>query len=493
MRRSIAAALAALLLLSSCATGAPSQGQAVPDWVLSTPKADSTNTYFVGQAPAPGGDLATGTDDAAANLIAGIMQYIGVKVSVDTSATARASLDAYSADIRQTVKTQSNNRLSGFQIKEKYVYADKKSGAKTVYVLAAYATADLEKEKARIQALFKEREDAVAKPEAAGQALLGSGRYYEAAQKFIEAAVAASGSDIDNADVKMERNAAAARNALAKLRFVKGGEAYKAFLGKAFERPFELKLVAGEGDGAPGVPGAKLLVSYQRKQGSRTVSKTESAVTDGSGRLSYAPPAPDFVGKAKLLVRLDFQSSLDLLDSLPASYAAYRDALEEEIQSKYVEIAYEVSSAARGVPTALALVDLDDSGAVASGARTEAGLLEALSREKFDVRSSGLDAALVAGMDDAAIAAAGKAAPGKKFLRLVYGAAKITGVRKDGSTYLADAKASVKAVDLTSGSLLYSAEKTATGLGADEASARAAAYRELGLNAIGKDLLSSLP
>jgi hypothetical protein len=493
MRRFGVAAIAAFLVLSACASGAPTQGQAVPDWVLSTPKPDSANTYFVGQAPAPGGDLATGTDDAAANLIASIMQYIGVKVSVDTSASARASLDSYSADIRQTVKTQSNNRLSGFQIKEKYVYADKKSGAKTVYVLAAYATADLEKEKARIQALFQEKLDAVAKPEAAGQSLLAAGRYYEAAQKFIEAAVAASGSDIDNADVKVERNASSARSALSKLRFVKAGDNYKASLGKAFDAPFVLSLVAGEGDAAPGVPGAKLLVSYQRKQGTRTVSKTESAVTDAAGRLSYTPPAPDFVGKAKFLVRLDFQASLDLLDSLPAKYSSYRDALEDEIQSKRAEIAYEVSSAARSVPTAVALVDLDDAGTPIVGARTEAGLVEALVKEKFDARSGGLDASLVAKMDDATILAAAKAAPGKKFGRLVYGTAKITGVRKDGSMYLADSKASVKVVELATGTLLYSAEKAATGMGSDEATARAAAYRELGLNAIGKDLLASLP
>ena len=152
-----------------------------------------------------------------------------------------------------------------------------------------------------------------------------------------------------------------------------------------------------------------------------------------------------------------------------------------------------MSSAARSVPTAVALVDLDDAGTPIAGARTEAGLVEALVKEKFDARSGGLDASLVAAMDDAAILAAAKAAPGKKFGRLVYGAAKITGVRKDGSMYLADSKASVKVVELATGSLLYSAEKAATGMGSDEAAARAAAYRELGLNAIGKDLLASLP
>ena len=40
--------------------------------------------------------------------------------------------------------------------------------------------------------------------------------------------------------------------------------------------------------------------------------------------------------------------------------------------------------------------------------------------------------------------------------------------------------------------MLYSTERDATGLGGDEKSARAAAYRELGLNAIGKDMLSNL-
>jgi hypothetical protein len=48
-------------------------------------------------------------------------------------------------------------------------------------------------------------------------------------------------------------------------------------------------------------------------------------------------------------------------------------------------------------------------------------------------------------------------------------------------------------LDLASGRTLYSAERSATGLGSDDKSARAALYRELGLNAVGKDMLSNLP
>ncbi|HRY72529.1 MAG TPA: hypothetical protein P5165_04820 [Spirochaetia bacterium] len=493
MRRQLVAAAAALVLLASCATTAPAQQKKAPSWVLDTPKPDASNTYFVGQASGPIADPAGATDGAAANLIASIMQYIGVKVSVDSTATARATLDSYAAEIKQSVTTQATNRLAGFQIKEKFLLEDKKAGKVTVYVLAAYATADLEKEKRRIAAVFQEKEDAVAKPEAEGKALLEAGRGYEAVRKFVEAAVAASGSDIDNADIKLERNVNNARTALSRIRFDKQGEGYKGLLGQPFPEPFKLRLVSGEGAGAPGVAGANLLVSYQRKQGSRTVSKTESAVTDATGLLSYAPPPPDFVGKAKLVVRVDFQSSVDLLDKLPAKYEALRQALAEELRAKYVEIGYEVSSNARAVPIAVAIVDYDEAGKAVAGAQAQAGLIDALTKEKFSVRSGGLDSGLVGGMDDDAILAAAKSLLAGKAERLAYGVARLESVRKDGAMFLATAKAAVKVVELSSGRILYSAEKTATGLGADEAAARRAAYRELGAGAIGKDLLSSLP
>ena len=489
-RNALAAAAAAFIMMASCAT-APAAPKKAPAWILETPKPDATFTYFVGSSSDAKGDVSTATNDAAANLIASIMQYIGVKVSVNASATAKASLDSYQADIKQTVTTQSNNRLAGFQVKEKYVDKEKKTGKVTVYVLAAYATADLQKEKARISALFQEREDAVAKPEAAGRSLAEEGRHYEAVRKFVEAAVAASGADIDNADVKMERNVNNARTAISRLRFDKlGVESYNAFVGQPFPKPFRLRLVSGEGDGAPGVPGANLFVSYQRKQGTRLVSKTESAVTDETGTLSFSPPAPDFVGKAKLLVRVDFQSTIDLLDGLSPAFASYRDALVQELRDLYVEVPYEVSSNARNVPTGVALVDLDESGAVVAGAQAQAGLVDALAKARFDVRSVAVDPGALAAMDEAAAVAAAKAAG---LARVAFGAARIQSARKDGSNFIVSAQAQVKVLEVATGRVLYSGDRVATGFGPDEASARRLAYRDLGANAIGKELLASLP
>jgi hypothetical protein len=491
MKRCILSALAVLtLILASCAS-VPAEGKA-PDWIFSTPKSDAANTYFVGSSSDQTGDVAAATNDAAANLMSSITQYIGVKLSATTNAEAKATLDSYSATIKSTVTSSSKNQVSGFVVKERFLQADKKSKRVTVYVLAAYATADLEKEKARILKVFTEREDAVAKPEAEGRSLEGGGRTYEAIRKYVEAAVAASGSDIDNADIKMERNINNARTALSKLRFDASASAdFKGLVGKGFARPFAAKLVTGEGSAAPGVPGAVVLLSYQRKSGTRIVSKTESVMTDASGLISFALPPPDFVGKAKLGLKLDFQSTLDLLDKLPEKNAALRDSLAEELRAKFVDLPYEVVSSARGASMAVAILDLDENGTAVAGAKAQAGLVEALLREKLNVKAIAVANSALAAMDEAAVTAAAQGAG--KYDRVAFGTASIESVRKDGSNYLAEGKAAVKVLDIASGRVLYSAERGATGLGSDEKSARAAAYRELGLNAIGKDLLASLP
>lgn len=288
----------------------------------------------------------------------------------------------------------------------------------------------------------------------------------------------------------MERNVNEARTALSEIHFVDTGTGLvKGLVGQPFATPFAVRLEAGEGDATQGVPGAALKVSYQRRQGGRLLSKTESAVTGADGVLNFTPPPPDFVGKAKLAVRLDLQSSIDLLDRLPAKFGAYRDSLEQEISGKYIEIPYEVSSNARNVSMGLAIVDTDANGALVAGAATQAGLLEALTKEEFKVKEAALASALVLSADDASI----QAAADGNFQRLAYGVARIDSITQDGSTFIASAKATLKVVDLSTGAILYAAEKLGTGLGSDQQSARQAAFRQLGFKVLGDDLLSSLP
>jgi len=475
----------ALVALASCAT-APS----VPSWALTTPPPDGANTYFVGSAS--GANAAAAVADATSNLIAGIMQYLGVKVKVSTSATAKASVDEYSASLRQTVETESNNRLAGFQVKQKYVQTDKKTGAVTVWILASYATAELNKEKARIAALFQEKIDAVAKPEAEGDRLAFEGKAVEAAMRYIEAMVAASGSDIENADIKLERNANKARAQVAAVSFASTlGNELKATLGAAPAKAVEFLVTAGAG--AP-IAGAAVNVSYPRKlPNGKLGTRTEALVTDARGVARLVLPAPDFVGKGRIVARLDLSSVLELLDKVPRKYDALRSALEDEIGAKGADLAYAVSSAAASVPMAIFLVDLDERGVpLSQGGAAQGGLAEALTKEGFSIRALALDPAMILLPSDKLLSALSAAAPAGTG-RLAYGEGKLLSVRKDGAFFVASAAGSLKVAELATGRILYAADKSWQAVASDEATARRTALRELGSQIFGKDLLASLP
>ncbi|GAB1484621.1 hypothetical protein MASR2M78_34390 [Treponema sp.] len=212
--------LTAALSLSffSCTSSSPKKENApspAPAWTLETPSPSAGNTFFVGYADGTDDGVAAATDAATSGLIAEILRYIGVTISANSTATARATLDDFQADLVQTVKQSSTSRVAGFQVAEKYIA--KRSSGITVYILGSYATKDLEAEKKRIAAVFKEKVDAVAVPEAEGRALLSSGDVIAASRKFIAAASAAASSDVENASIKFERNINNAKEALSYL------------------------------------------------------------------------------------------------------------------------------------------------------------------------------------------------------------------------------------------------------------------------------------
>lgn len=490
MRKTSALSILSLFLISCVSQPKPASA---PDWVLNPPPPDGTYTYFVGYSSAAGGDIAKAADDATANLVASIMNYIGTRITVDSTATAKASLESYQADIVQSVRSQSNGRLTGFMVRERF-QAPGPNNSITIYILAAYQTNELEKEKARIAALFREREDAVSKPEASGDAAVAAGRAFDAIKSYVEAAVAASGSDIDNADVKMERNVNKARTVLGRLRFVRVEAPAVAALGRPFPKPFQAKLVYGEGDAAPGVPGAEVFMVYQtRNAAGRTLTRTERGLTDASGVVSFAPPPPDFVGRASFTFRLSFDALRDLMDRIPIRYDAYVQALADDMGRRLLSFDYTVTSAAKDVATGVVVLDLAGEGAAATTSVAQGALFEVLAREKFKAGLAPLDAALIISGDDARIIEAARRQYSPALGRVIYGTALVTQAAKDGTMWSASARMSVKVVDLASGMVLYATEKIAMAVGADEAAARRAALQQVAREAVAKDLMTNLP
>lgn len=490
MRKLLLILVIPAFFMACVSTGSPKQA---PGWILQTPGPDATYTYFVGSSSDSAGNASRATEDAAAILLSEITRYMGVKVSVETDAVARGSLDEYSAQITATLTQKGSSNISGFKVVERY-QTTQPDGSIAVYILASYNTKDLEKEKARIASLFREQEDAVAIPEAAGDAAASAGRYFDAIKSYIEAAVAASGSDIDNAQIKMERNTNKARAILAKIRFVKVDAPTIVNLGKDYPKAFSARLVFGEGDNAPGIPSAEVYAVYQRMQTSgRLVTRTERVLTDERGIATFTPPAADFVGKATFVFNLNLDSTKTLLDRFPAQYNAYSDAIYDDMGRRTISFPYTVESQAKNIATGIVILDLNDSGSATGGTVAQGGLFETLVKEKFKVGLAPVDNALIIAMDDARILASAKSQYGAALGRLIYGTARITEVRKDGSMWQATGVMAVRCVDFATGSILYSAEKTTIAIATDEASARRSALLQLGRDAIAKDIMVNLP
>ncbi|HUX37089.1 MAG TPA: hypothetical protein VMV44_04235 [Rectinemataceae bacterium] len=457
---------------------------------MAVPSADSSTTYFTGSASLPGRDLAKADEAATADLVASIMRYVGAKVTVESTAIAKATVDSYQTDITQSVKTAADNRVAGFSIKDRYVAWDPKSGRSTVYILAGYRTADLEAEKRRIAAVFAEKSDAVAVPEAQGDAFRAQGRNWDALGRYISAAVAASGSGIDNADIKLRRNLDKALSTVATLQVSIVPPSGKALVGLPWPGAFTIRVSNG-GTGSA-VAGAALLLSYPRKQGSRIVQRRVSATTDSMGSASFTPPPPDFVGKGRFAASVDFSLWSNQLDSLPPAMADSAASLREAFASASAEVGVEVQSQAATIPIGVALVDEGSDGKLLDQNTAAAALVDALSQAGFQVSSLSLDAALVAKGDDGALRQAA-AALGSSAQRLVYGEARLLSSRDDGDMWMASVRISAKAVEIAGGRLLWSGEREASGVGSDEAAAIRAAFRAAGASALGKDLISSLP
>jgi hypothetical protein len=483
--------IAAMLILG-CAS--VSLVGAAPAWVTTTPEPDDTYTYFVGSASDQAGDAAKAEEMATNALIGEIMRSIGVVVTSETSATAKSTLDSYQASLTQTVKQSSTNRIAGFEIKEKFSAKDSKTKRTTLYLLARYRTEDLAAEKARIAAVFQEKLDAVARPEAEAKSLLSDGRAFDAVRRFIDAASAAAGSNIDNADVKFARNVNAAKDAVARIGFVKLNDNLSGSANLPFSADFRARVVFGDSASAPGVPGAAVKVGYQAKAANgRLVVKSETVKADDQGIVSFRPPAPNFVGKAALTMSLDLSSALEPLDSAPKQYDDLVSGLEDQIAAKKVSFSYVVGSAAKSAKTAVVLLDVAADGSALATKLASPALLDALAKEGFAVRSPGFDAGAILSGDDAAVLAAARKALAGTADRLAYGTVRLDSIGEDSGMKVAGATASVKVIDIASGAVLYSTTKTGEAVGSDDRAATEAVLRQLAGKTIASDLAASLP
>jgi hypothetical protein len=485
MKHLIHAAL--IFVLLGCA-GGPAATQA-PDWATATPQPDAAYHYFTGAGTSGKNDQAQAEQTARGALIDEIMRYIGVKVTSETTAVARASIDSFKTDVMQSVTQTGSGRIAGLEIADKFV--EKRSNGTTVYLLARYNKTDLAKEKKRIEDIFIEQQRAVSGPEEAARRLEAEGDYFAAVVKYIEAAAAAAKSDIDNAKIKFERNINSAKGALDRIGLVKLNDNLTTAAGTPFAEPFRLKVVAGATAGDHGIPDAALRASFTEIKGDRKQVKSVALKTDADGVASFTYPVPEFVGSERLTMALDIDAYLETLRGLPKDLSVMIGGLEDSAVSKRAVFVLTTVSKAREVETGIAVVALDESGNPIAGTDFASGIMKSLSDARFSVKVLPLDAAGITGRQDADVIGAAAKAAAVKTGRVIFGTAEFGGSEIDGGNVFVRVSGTVKVADLKTGAILLTVTRNKQALGKNAAAALAAAFRQLGQD-IGQEIANKL-
>jgi hypothetical protein len=299
---------------------------------------------------------------------------------------------------------------------------------------------------------------------------------------------AAGGSDIENAQIKLERNAKKASGLAATLKLIVPSS-QGASISVGGQLPsFHASLVANKGGIEQGVSGAPLIITYPRRLASgRIGTSTTQSFTDQNGNAIFEVPAIDIAGNYRVTIQLDFASISDLFASLPSWALPYSDAVESDLSGIVAYIHYKVISAAKNIPTAIAVYGKNP----ANAGKIDLGIFvgkEPLIKEGFVILDA--EAPEVGGNPDIAQLKAAAPPQAQRFALITL---DLVSVSKDGDYFIATTSGSMSVFDLTGGNTLYSASKNAQGMGLSETEAIANALKALGGQTFAKDLLSALP
>ncbi len=475
----------ALFVLGCASPEAAGRSDGPPDWVQTPPRGDATNEFFVGVAGDSAGDVAEAETVATAAMIDEIVRYMGVRITTDTTAEARASLDEFESSVVQTVRQTGAARVAGFRVVDRYV--ERRGEAVTVYLLGAYERASLEAERARLQAVFQERIDAVALPEQRARAFEARGLYYDAVLHYLEAAQAAATSEIDNAEIRFERNVNSARNLVSRIRLDKLNDNLIAMVRESFPENFESVVQV---NGRP-VAGAAVRVTYKEVRGGRSTTRTTTLQSDEQGRVSFEHPLPQVVGSDTVTVGLDLSRYMLPLEELGREYRSYLDGLSGAVSDTRVVFRYDVRSRAAEVPTGVLLYEADIAGNLIAAATATSSLQQELTAADFRVQNLSAVRSRATGMAREDLLSLIRAEYGGRIERVILGSAQIDEF-DEGDGFIVRVSGSAEAIDLETGEVLYSTSGFQRSRGASSNAAIQAAFRMLG-SSFGQDFTSRLP
>jgi hypothetical protein len=472
---------AAAIFFIACATTS-----GVPEWVTSPPDDTSEYMYFIGVGSNPVGDLELASEEAENLIVSEITRYIGVRIKSDTTSEARDAYQEFENSLISIIREKSNTELNGVRVVE--TWTDEGNSAVIVHFLVKYRTAELQAEKNRIEELFKGKVETISASEKEGDEQFSIERYYRASVNFIEAALEASTSDLEDSGLKFERNIAKARESVERISMEAVSGPDFTYIGEKFDEKFKVKLTVSE---TP-IEGLPVTISYKElRANGRKAVRTHTVLTGEDGYAVFELPGPEWVGTENITFFLDMRAVIEPLEDVSFDLLQYVDGLEQSVNSKRVLFEYEVFSKAVEVPTCVMVMDVDRSGNPLDKTDTASGIVSALTIAGFKIFMIPVDYRMTA-VNDAELIKIISEQYGNLYERMVFGTAEISSFEETGGNTIVKVTGRIKVVELESGRVLFSASEQKRARGGSNSSTISAAFTSLG-KMYGNKLISDLP
>jgi len=487
--RTLLVALGTIIALMSCVSAPSTERETAPPWVTSTPPSSSEYTYFVGRGADTHGNLAAANEEAIRSLAADVTRYLGVATTSQTTIETREDLKSFEMKLTESIREPSTAKSEDFGLVDRWTRRD--GSQVTVFLLGRYKTSALQTEKSRVQALERERTDAVALSEKEGDRLLARGRPLSAAKKYLQAASASTGPQITDARVKFERNIKKAEEAISSIRLrIVSGDLHGR-VGRPLPKPFEVEVSGSAGGSTVPLSNLPFIVSYPilRNDG-RQGTETMSVTSDPKGIITVKLPPPQLLGEQSVTVSLDMSPELAALRAPVVPDRPLVTALEKRIGAVRVVLHYATTSEAASIPTGVLVIDLDRGGTPIPHDDTSAGIVNALTQAGFSILPIPSNRSIL-GIDDPDLVKIVRNNFGNKIKRVILGKARISGFEQSDGTYIVKVSGNVEVADLATGKVLLSATQIKLSRASDASSAITAAFKDLGTS-IGDEIKNRL-
>lgn len=320
-----------------------------PEWIGKPPPSDTVYEYFTATGTGCGSRAAdTAYRYAMDAVLLQVGRYVGSSISLTTETAGTIAADTATIETQTTIREKSAAYIEYCKVIETFTHP-KAAGddCLRISLLVRFDKAALAAERARLAALEQEKEASVNLPEKEADAYAAAGQPYKALLRYIEAARAASQTDMDNADIKYDRTVKKAREMLTRIKMrADTSVPINAVSNAPFPVPFTVHLFTDTIEGEVTLAEIPLVISYTSinpKTGRKSIPVQKTVSTADGNAVFIHPVQSRPYENGQVVFMLDSEAILSPLRSVKGPYKRAIRLLEEAAAACKVQFLYNVS------------------------------------------------------------------------------------------------------------------------------------------------------